>query len=692
MTPMDEEATCPDGTGQAAKAEDLGTGPVADTSLAEEFLDALSALGVPMFTLREPEGTEQDDKSRFPSGWQKSTVANNPIMRETARTTHGLNAVLGGRVAVVDVDTKNKADLNSVRTSLDDSGVQIFAEIETPSGGRHYYVAAPPTGLATKHEIDLTGVEILSNRANVFLPGTSRVAYEGKGYKVLTNDLSKLSNDNGSAFAAWSVRHTLGVGSQRRPAPTTPVVPPPTAPTATLSPWASSARARELGNVTNAPEGSRNSRLNESAYSLGQLVGGGELPRDETRAVLLDAARETGLGDAEALATIDSGLRSGMENPRSKPVEFPNGIHLDLGEIVEDDVPSSWAPTDLARILTGDYEQAKPTLFPRSDGICLLYPGLTHSFHGESESGKSLLAQIESIRIIESGGRVLYLDFESDAASVTMRLKEFGATSENIIRGFTYLNPEVKPNAGRDLEAWNSLLSGKYDLAVIDGVTDALGIWGCSTQDNDDVSRWSRDLPDQLARKTGAAVLMIDHVTKSTEGRGRFAIGAQSKIAGLTGAAYTVEIQSPLGRGLVGTIVLRIAKDRPGYVRGHGGEPRSDRTQEVARVTVDSQGGAPEVTISGPEDQTDVRESKDARLLEALSRAIEGVPEGLSGKAIREAVMGRTTDKLEGLQRLAAEGYVEVMPGPRGAQLHVSIRPYRNEHDMSSEALSKISF
>ena len=124
-------------------------------------------------------------------------------------------------------------------------------------------------------------------------------------------------------------------------------------------------------------------------------------------------------------------------------------------------------------------------------------------------------------------------------------------------------------------------------------MTDALGIFGCSTIDNDDVAGWIRTVPKQIAARTGAAVVLIDHVTKDTSTRSRWAIGGQAKMAGLTGAAYTVEVVRPLGRGMRGEVVLRIAKDRPGAVRPHCGSfSKKDRTQEAARIVVDSTGRA----------------------------------------------------------------------------------------------------
>lgn len=87
------------------------------------------------------------------------------------------------------------------------------------------------------------------------------------------------------------------------------------------------------------------------------------------------------------------------------------------------------------------------------------------------------------------------------------------------------------------------MLTGRYALAVVDGVTDSLGLFGYSTKDNDDVSAWARELPRRIADRTGAAVVVVDHVTKDADSRGRFAIGWQAKLSGLTGAAYTVEVR-----------------------------------------------------------------------------------------------------------------------------------------------------
>ena len=49
---------------------------------------------------------------------------------------------------------------------------------------------------------------------------------------------------------------------------------------------------------------------------MGQLVGGGEIDRDEVAGTLLDAAVSAGLTETEARKTIESGLNSGSHEPR----------------------------------------------------------------------------------------------------------------------------------------------------------------------------------------------------------------------------------------------------------------------------------------------------------------------------------------------------------------------------------------
>lgn len=73
----------------------------------------------------------------------------------------------------------------------------------------------------------------------------------------------------------------------------------------------------EVGKVARAPEGTRNHALNVAAFSLGQLVAGGELDAATVASALVTVASRIGLTEGEAVATIRSGMAAGMAEPRT---------------------------------------------------------------------------------------------------------------------------------------------------------------------------------------------------------------------------------------------------------------------------------------------------------------------------------------------------------------------------------------
>ena len=86
-----------------------------------------------------------------------------------------------------------------------------------------------------------------------------------------------------------------------------------------LSPYGVAALAAELDALRHSANGSRNNALNRAAYSLAQLVTGGELEWLTVESALLNVALDAGLGEGEATATIKSGMNAGAREPRSAP-------------------------------------------------------------------------------------------------------------------------------------------------------------------------------------------------------------------------------------------------------------------------------------------------------------------------------------------------------------------------------------
>ncbi len=80
--------------------------------------------------------------------------------------------------------------------------------------------------------------------------------------------------------------------------------------------WADKALQDELAALLAAPEGKRNSTLNECAFNLAQIVAGGSLEGDTVKARLRAAAVGIGLEPNEIAQTIESGFQAGIKTPR----------------------------------------------------------------------------------------------------------------------------------------------------------------------------------------------------------------------------------------------------------------------------------------------------------------------------------------------------------------------------------------
>jgi hypothetical protein len=259
--------------------------------------------------------------------------------------------------------------------------------------------------------------------------------------------------------------------------------------------------------------------------------------------------------------------------------EILHGTTTGTGQDATDTERSSWAPVDLTDALTG-VDVPGPTMLARSDGVRLIYAGRTHQFAGESESCKTWAALLCVAQVLGQGGEVLWVDFEDDDRGIVSRLLSLSVPKRAIAERFTYIRPD-EPLCNRygvatagNAAFGQALAARRYELAVVDGVTEAMTTEGLDLMSNADIATWSRRVPKRITSETGAAVIVIDHVTKSTEGRGRFAIGGQHKLAGLTGAAYTFDVLKRLSRAVggepvSGSVKITVTKDRPGHVRGN---------------------------------------------------------------------------------------------------------------------------
>ncbi len=253
---------------------------------------------------------------------------------------------------------------------------------------------------------------------------------------------------------------------------------------------------------------------------------------------------------------------------------------------------SSWHPVDLAEI-GEDYKGPTTDVCTRTDGLPLFYLRKLNAINAEPETGKTWLAALAVTEVISANLIAVVFDFEEDAATWKDRLRRIGASEDSMVRCLRYVRPE-EPLSAQELATLEAEVLPGALLVVIDAVTSAMGLDGLDPISTGDTASWLLKLPAAGVR-AGAAVVMLDHVTKSRENRGRWAIGSQAKLAQVSGVAYSLELRQPIAPGRVGRATILIAKDRHGAVRGAGPDPKI-----AGEFVVDATGDEFEVRIEPP--------------------------------------------------------------------------------------------
>lgn len=340
---------------------------------------------------------------------------------------------------------------------------------------------------------------------------------------------------------------------------------------------------------------------------------------------------------------------------------------------------TTWSPVDLAPVLAGEYLDPPPTMLHRTDGVALLYDGAVHVIAGESESGKTWLALIAALELLQNDEPVVFVDFEDRADRVVGRLLGLGATFDQIAANFSYIRPDRPLDDDGRAQLAPHLTGAR--LVILDGVTEAMTLHGYDLNSNADTALYLALLPRWIADH-GPAVVMIDHLPKDKEKHDRHAIGAQHKLAGIDGVQYLVKMIQPFARGRRGLARVDIGKDRPGHVRqqAHG--------RTIAEFTLDASGD--ELVLIAHlmpvvhQADGDAGTFEPTHLMEKISRYVQANP-GMSKKAIESAMNGKTDTKRLALELLVTRGYIGVKTGPRGRIQHHHVRAYYDGPDPTQD-------
>ena len=382
---------------------------------------------------------------------------------------------------------------------------------------------------------------------------------------------------------------------------------------------------------------------------------------------------------AKALRSQGFGSQKMSEIPSLGELMAPNSApNLELvPDIDEDHIEparerSSWYPRPLD--LDGEIEQEIPEFLARDDGHRLFYKGKINAVIGESESGKTWVALLGVKQALDVAEKVIYLDFEDSGKGILSRLRSLGVEDAKF-KNFIYANPDQNLTLEERIDLVDALTNFQPDWIIVDGVNAAMTLLNLELTSNRDATFFSQQLLRPLAQ-SGAGVITIDHVPKSKDNRGNYAIGAQAKRADINGSAIAVEVVSPFGKGMNGELLLKVTKDRPGAVREVSREAKF-----VGRVLINSSSaGSVTMRIESPQMGEQGR-TRPTHLMESISKLLESASMPLSKSAVIKETFGKTEWVMIAIKTLIDEKFVMVENGSRNSLNLKFVKEYRESED-----------
>jgi AAA domain len=333
----------------------------------------------------------------------------------------------------------------------------------------------------------------------------------------------------------------------------------------------------------------------------------------------------------------------------------------------------SWQCIDLLELAM------RPTEPPTIGG--LLYPGKRTVLSGETESLKTWLALILAKAEMDVGHPAVWADMDAmGAGEVLSRLRALGAGDEEIAGSFHYFEPQ-EPLAGQALAGLCELIRARdVRLAVFDAFNAMLSLHGLDPNSTPDVEAFWREVATPLT-VAGAAVVMLDHVVKDTDKRGKYAYGSERKASGAI-VHVGFRLIEPLRRGTCGIARLTTQKDRLGFL------PRPT----IGRLVLSSDGEHVFYRL-----ETDRRhagtKSRPSCLMEEVSSFLATCEEPVSRNEVERNVTGKAATIRTAIDALVEDGYASQQDGKGKTKLIGFVQEYRktdHDHEAALEGASEV--
>ena len=320
---------------------------------------------------------------------------------------------------------------------------------------------------------------------------------------------------------------------------------------------------------------------------------------------------------------------------------------------------------DLASLWKNGLKPEVPTIARVSEELALFYAGRINEIHAEPGVGKTNVAMIAVILELLLGKDVIYLDPEDTPIGFLNRLVGLGfeLTDENIAR-IHYLH-DPSPDDINAAIKFAEANSEQISLVIYDGLAEGMAGEDLDEDKAGDVLKFLRKRLRPFA-ELGAAVVILDHVTKDANGRGRFSRGSGAKIGHYDGVTYSIRLVTAYSPTRAGRIELKVAKDRNGGIGPANFvvcdvvfSPNGDGTTLYEFIK------PPDVAMHSPQ------------LLKKISDWLQRNPDA-SGRAVRDAMHSRDEDVDNALDYLVKNGFVQLIRAETKGEAHKYrlIRPY----------------
>ncbi|WP_067875297.1 hypothetical protein [Agromyces aureus] len=336
------------------------------------------------------------------------------------------------------------------------------------------------------------------------------------------------------------------------------------------------------------------------------------------------------------------------------------------------------AYTDIGELLDrGDITPPAPSIGLRDDGIGLFYRGQSNLVFGDPESGKTLLAQCAVADELARGNSALLIDLDHNGAGATIsRLISMGV-DEAVLRDagrFRYCQPE---DAEHMATVVADALDWKPAIVLLDSLGELLPMYGASSNSPDDFTRVHTTVVKALV-KSGAAVIIIDHLPKNRDAQSFGATGTTAKKRAIGGTSLRVSIAEPFKPGIGGRAHVTLNKDRHGGLRASC--PSDDREPLAATFKLWTQTDGDLAWNFIPPKEGEAAPKQDIVSAADIQTLSELTPPPKSQRDIKERLnwgSSRALDTLKEWRRLGSPTIVLPAPEPyvSGAEEHSYTAP-----------------